>query len=101
MTPLTNKVSLVSDVSETLGAHILELPYKGDNISMYILLPPFANTEDSIEATLKNLTLENFKSIVDNDNLISRTVHVALPKFSLETTIELTPVSISYVQYVS
>ncbi|XP_018579836.1 serine protease inhibitor 88Ea-like isoform X2 [Anoplophora glabripennis] len=80
------------DVSETLGAHILELPYKGDNISMYILLPPFTNTEDSIEATLKNLTLENFRSVVENDNLISRTVQVALPKFSLETTIELTPV---------
>ncbi|KAJ8972505.1 hypothetical protein NQ314_000149 [Rhamnusium bicolor] len=80
------------DVSETLGAHILELPYKGDNISMYILLPPFTNTEDSIEATLKNLTLENFKSIVENDNLVSRRVLVALPKFSLETTIELTPI---------
>ncbi|XP_018579835.1 serine protease inhibitor 88Ea-like isoform X1 [Anoplophora glabripennis] len=80
------------DVSETLGAHILELPYKGDNISMYILLPPFTNTEDSIEATLKNLTLENFRSVVENDNLISRTVQVALPKFSLETTIELTPI---------
>lgn len=89
-----NTFALLLDVSETLGAHILELPYKGDNISMYILLPPFANTEDSIEATLKNLTLENFKSIVENDNMISRTVQVALPKFSLETSIELTPVSV-------
>ncbi|CAG9814287.1 unnamed protein product [Phaedon cochleariae] len=80
------------DISETLGAHILEMPYKGDNISMYILLPPWSNTEDSIESTLKNLTLENFKSIVNNDNLISKTVQVALPKFSLETSIEMTPI---------
>ncbi|KAJ8956925.1 hypothetical protein NQ318_014344, partial [Aromia moschata] len=80
------------DVSEALGAHILEMPYKGDNISMYILLPPFASTEDSIEATLKTLTLENFRSIVENDRMISKTVQVALPKFSLETTIELTPI---------
>lgn len=69
------------------------MPYKGDNISMYILLPPFVKTEDSIDTTLKRLTLENFKSIVDNDNLISRTVQVALPKFSLEATVEMTDVS--------
>ncbi|XP_050308605.1 serine protease inhibitor 88Ea-like isoform X2 [Anthonomus grandis grandis] len=80
------------DISEALGAHILELPYQGDNISMFILLPPFSNTEDSIDATLKNLNLENFKKVVDRDQLISRTVQVALPKFSLETTIELVPV---------
>ncbi|KAL1512567.1 hypothetical protein ABEB36_002141 [Hypothenemus hampei] len=80
------------DISESLGAHILELPYQGDNISMYILLPPFSNTEDSIDTTLKNLNLENFKKLVDRDSLISRTVQVALPKFSLETTIELVPI---------
>nr|CAI5854377.1 unnamed protein product [Callosobruchus analis] len=80
------------DVSETLGAHILELPYKGDNISMFILLPPFSNTESSIDTTLKNLNLDTFRSVVENDNLISKKVQVALPKFSLETTIELTPI---------
>ncbi|XP_076254875.1 serine protease inhibitor 88Ea-like isoform X2 [Rhynchophorus ferrugineus] len=80
------------EISEALGAHILELPYKGDNISMYILLPPFSNTEDSIESTLKQLNLQNFRKIVDRGSLVSRTVQVALPKFSLETTIELVPV---------
>lgn len=84
---------MITDISETLGAHILELPYQGDNISMYILLPPFSNTEDSIDATLKNLNLDNFKKLVGKDSLVSRTVQVALPKFSLETTIELVPVS--------
>lgn len=80
------------EISESLGAHILELPYKGDNISMYILLPPFSNTEDSIETTLKNLNLDSFRRIVDGGSLVSRTVQVALPKFALETTIELVPV---------
>ncbi|XP_050500055.1 serine protease inhibitor 88Ea isoform X2 [Diabrotica virgifera virgifera] len=80
------------DVSESLGAHILEMPYKGDNISMYILLPPFSNTENSIEATLKKLTLANFKNIVENDSLVSKTVQLAFPKFSLETTLEMTPI---------
>ncbi|XP_049821996.1 serine protease inhibitor 88Ea isoform X2 [Aethina tumida] len=79
------------DVSEKLGAHILELPYQGNKISMYILLPPFTK-ENNIEATLKNLTLENFVSIINSETLISKTVQVALPKFSLETTVELVPV---------
>ncbi|KAG5896628.1 hypothetical protein JTB14_009536 [Gonioctena quinquepunctata] len=80
------------DISEALGAHILEMPYKGDNISMYILLPPWSNSENSIEHTLKNLNLENFKKIVEMDNLIPKTVQVAFPKFSLETTLEMTPI---------
>lgn len=84
---------LILDISESLGCHILELPYQGENISMYILLPPFSNTEDSIDATLKNLNLQNFKKVVDKESLISRTVQVAMPKFSLETTVELVPVS--------
>lgn len=80
------------DISEPLGCHILELPYQGENVSMFILLPPFSNTEDSIDATLKNLDLKNFKKIVERESLMQRTVQVALPKFSLETTVELVPV---------
>ncbi|CAH0556514.1 unnamed protein product [Brassicogethes aeneus] len=79
------------DVSEKLGAHILELPYQGNNISMYILLPPFTK-DNSIEATLKNLTIENFMSVINSETLVPKTVKVALPKFSLETTVELVPV---------
>lgn len=65
---------------------------------MFILLPPFSNTEDSIDATLKNLNLENFKKIVSRESLISRTVDVSLPKFSLETTVELVPVTYKFLR---
>lgn len=75
-------------------AHIIELPYEGDDISMFILLPPFSK-EDGIEQVLKRLTLENFKSVV-NGSLLPRQVQVSLPKFTLEQTIELTPVSIGF-----
>lgn len=81
------------DVSEDLMAHILELPYQGDDISMFILLPPFTK-EDGIETILKKLTLEKFKAITQSSNLNTRTVQVALPKFSLEHTLELVPVSV-------
>lgn len=73
-------------------AHILELPYQGEDISMFILLPPFTK-EDAIETVLKRLTLEKFKAITQSSNLNARTVQVSLPKFSLEHTLELTPVS--------
>lgn len=29
-------------ISEELGAYTLELPYKGNEISMFVLLPPFS-----------------------------------------------------------
>lgn len=81
------------DISESLMAHILELPYQGKDISMYILLPPFVK-EDGVATILKRLTLEKFRSIVDeNSTLLPRTVQVSLPKFSLEHTLELSPVS--------
>ncbi|KAF2904091.1 hypothetical protein ILUMI_02086 [Ignelater luminosus] len=78
------------DVSETLMAHVLELPYEGEDISMYILLPPFSK-EDGIETVLKKLTLENFRSVV-NGSLSPRQVQVSFPKFGLEHTIELVPI---------
>ncbi|KAB0797094.1 hypothetical protein PPYR_09022 [Photinus pyralis] len=78
------------DVSETLMAHILEMPYEGDDISMYILLPPFSK-EDGVETVLKRLTLDTFRSVV-NESMIARQVKVSLPKFRLEHTVELTPV---------
>lgn len=78
------------DVSETLMAHILEMPYEGDDISMYLLLPPFSK-EDGVETVLKRLTLDTFRSVV-NDSMIARQVKVSLPKFRLEHTVELTPI---------
>ncbi|XP_045471064.1 serine protease inhibitor 88Ea-like isoform X1 [Harmonia axyridis] len=80
------------EVSETLGAHILEMPYKGEDISMYILLPPFSKTNRALENTLSKLTLQEFNNIVEGKNSFSHTVQVSLPKFSLEQTIELVPI---------
>ncbi|XP_022908637.1 serine protease inhibitor 88Ea-like isoform X2 [Onthophagus taurus] len=83
---------LSHDVSDVLDAHILELPYKGEEISMYILLPPFVK-EDGVDNTLKKLTPERFQHMIRNHNtLLGKTVYLSLPKFSLEDTIEMTPV---------
>lgn len=81
------------DVSESLEAHVLEMPYEGDHISMFIFLPPFTK-EDAVDNTLKKLTLDKFQNIVASSRLNPKTVQVSFPKFSLEHTIELVPVSI-------
>ncbi|GJQ67308.1 hypothetical protein Trydic_g8208 [Trypoxylus dichotomus] len=80
------------DVSEALGAYALELPYKGETISMYILLPPFAK-QDGIANTLEKLTPEIFQNVMKNlTESFGKTVNLQLPKFSLENTIEMTPI---------
>ncbi|XP_063918030.1 serine protease inhibitor 88Ea-like isoform X1 [Zophobas morio] len=79
------------DVSESLEAHILEMPYKGDQISMYVFLPPFTK-EGAIDNTLKKLTVDKFQNIVNSNRLTAKTVQVSFPKFALEHTIELVPI---------
>lgn len=80
----------LAEVSETLMAHVLELPYQGEEISMFILLPPF--TGNGIERVLKGLSLQTIKSILDGSSL-PRKVQVTFPRFQLEHTINLTNVS--------
>ncbi|KAA0202114.1 hypothetical protein HAZT_HAZT001947 [Hyalella azteca] len=68
--------------SEELGAHVLELPYTGESISMIILLPPFISGDkgfDAMVGRLNSTTLGN--AIAD---LWRNEVEVSLPKFSLE-----------------
>ncbi|KAI4466275.1 serine protease inhibitor serpin [Holotrichia oblita] len=89
-TPATSRV--VGNVSEELGAYVLELPYKGEKISMYILLPPFMK-QDGIAKTLAKLTPSTFQKVMQNlTNDYGKTVNLQLPKFSLENTIEMTPI---------
>lgn len=77
-------------MSERLGAHVLELPYKGNDISMFIILPPYTKV-NGIEAVIKQLTVESLQEIVEDD--LPRAVEVSIPKFTTEQTLQLTPVS--------
>ncbi|KYN14444.1 Antithrombin-III, partial [Trachymyrmex cornetzi] len=84
-------------VSEQLGAYILELPYKGDEISMFVLLPPFSTTrsaqnpsnepQDGIHQLVQRLATEKgsqeLRELLD-DGLPPREVEVSLPRFELE-----------------
>ena len=63
---------------------ILELPYKGDDLSMLILLPERTDGLKSIEESLTLDRLSELKS-----NLKTVTISVSIPKFTMETDYDL------------
>ncbi|KAM3966466.1 serine protease inhibitor 6 [Aphomia sociella] len=74
-------------VSEDLGAQILELPYKGNDISMYILLPPYSMKE-GVTNIIANLTPERLAAVVE-ESYMGREVIVEIPKFTMERSLPL------------
>lgn len=78
--------------AETDQLQIIELRYKGDKLSMLIVLPKLDNVNDGF-AALKSLeqsfTRENLKRW--KDNLRSRKVIVEIPRFTLRTGYDLIP----------
>lgn len=82
--------------SEELGAHVLELPYKGGDISLFVILPPF-NKQRGISMLTKRLNTNVLRDIVASDDWRSRTVEVSLPKFNVEQSMDnLVPVSVFF-----
>lgn len=65
------------------NAQILELPYKGDDISMYIILP----SKNNIKEFENDLTLDYYNEL--KDNLNSDEIKILLPKFTFEARAEL------------
>lgn len=77
-------------VNERLGAHILELPYKGEDaeVSMIIFLPPFI--PNGLEHLLSRLTPETLQQALNEG--MAREIEIKLPKFSFEKSVEFRPV---------
>lgn len=83
--------------SDELGAHVLELPYKGGDISLFLILPPF-NKQRGIGLMTKRLNTKILQDIVSSSEWRSRSVEVSLPKFSFEQSMDnLVPVSKIYI----
>nr|CAD7610797.1 unnamed protein product [Timema genevievae] len=77
-------------VSERLGAHVLELPYKGKDVSMFLFLPPFVKN-NAVDSLIKQLDHESLAEIIAEDGLFARQVEIMVPKFSIEQELDLTP----------
>ncbi|XP_043206651.1 serpin B4-like [Amphibalanus amphitrite] len=72
-------------VSEELQAHILELPYLGKNVTMYVLLPPFV--DGALDHTVQKLTPENFQSAIRRMYPVE--IRLKVPKFRVEENYEM------------
>ncbi|XP_063224204.1 serine protease inhibitor 88Ea-like [Bacillus rossius redtenbacheri] len=78
-------------VSERLGAYILELPYKGKDVSMFVFLPPFMKS-DAVDSLIQRLDADALAEVVSEDGLQAQEMEVALPRFSAEQELELSPI---------
>ena len=67
------------------GAQILEMPYKGDRLSMLVILPKDANGIKQLEESISVEQIKQWK-----DNLALQEVIVSMPKFETRTHYNLT-----------
>ena len=71
-------------VNRRLGCQILELPYDGDRLAMYILLP---TEKDGLAALESKLTFSSVTSALAG--LHTRRLSVAIPRFEITVSSEL------------
>merc|ERR1719367_623148 len=77
-------------VNEELQAHVLELPYEGDHVSMVVILPPWK--DDSLQETVKRMTPETLQGVmgeIQTGFYKVEKLDVLLPKFSISGDLEL------------
>lgn len=75
---------------EDLKCRVLELPYKGGELSMVILLPEDIEDESTgLRKIEQQLTLEKLREWTNPENMDHMDVHVHLPKFKLRANYDL------------
>ncbi|XP_076761554.1 uncharacterized protein LOC143429709 [Xylocopa sonorina] len=72
-----------------LGVKILGLPYKGHEMTMYILLPT-AKGAKALRAFQNQLTVDKIENLIKNVN--NETCIIALPKMKLSSSLDLQPI---------
>ncbi|PKU43865.1 leukocyte elastase inhibitor-like [Limosa lapponica baueri] len=72
---------------------VLELPYAGEELSMFILLPEnICDESTGLEQLESAVTYEKLVEWTDMKNVFPREIKVYLPRFRMEESCELTPV---------
>lgn len=69
---------------EELQANLLEMPFLGDDVSFFALLPEGKN---GLDETVNRLTLETLRDAMSRTFPV--TVEVGIPKFRMEQTLNL------------
>jgi serine protease inhibitor len=69
------------------GFTVLEMPYKGGELSMLLIVPRSENGLPALEKELRPATVKTW-----TDRLEKRAVHVHVPTFKMETAYEMGPV---------
>lgn len=76
--------------SQELQAHVLELPYEGEHVSMLIILPPWL--DDGLQQTVARMTPTTMQGVLSEINsgfYKSEKLDVKIPKFSVSGSLEL------------
>lgn len=72
--------------SEELQARVLEIPYLGEDVSFFAVLPE----TNSLDETLSLLTVERLRAAMSD--MFPITLEIGIPKFQMEQTTDLTQV---------
>nr|XP_055067501.1 leukocyte elastase inhibitor-like [Misgurnus anguillicaudatus] len=73
-----------------VNSQILELPYVGKNLSMFIILPnEIEDDTTGLQKLEKTLTYEKLMEWTKPDNMNLQEVQISLPKFKLEETYDM------------
>ncbi|XP_030723988.2 serpin B3 [Globicephala melas] len=73
---------------EDMQVKILEIPYKGQELSMFLLLP---NDVDGLQQLEDQLTAEKLIEWTSPQNMKERAMELYLPRFKVEETYDLKP----------
>ena len=78
------KKNWIAGESQKLDCLMLELPYKGKELSMMFILP---NKDDGLSKLESNLTAESFQELTKS--MYPQDVIVSIPKFKIESSFQL------------
>ena len=84
------KAKFYYGVNHDLKCEAIELPYTGDTLSMFVLLPDQSTT--NLSELEKTLTSDDLMSVTEKFRMMFQEVHVWLPKFKLDEKLSLAKV---------
>ncbi|KAG8300767.1 hypothetical protein J6590_069375 [Homalodisca vitripennis] len=89
---MNTQSSVRAVISSSYGIHGLELPYEGDDISMFIILPEQSHAT-AVQDLLRSLTYERLEMILSEilDSPLKK-MDVTIPKFKTENKYNLVPI---------